>query len=101
MPQASSKIVNLTDEVRGGESRDTGILGPALPVWQVTRAAAARRLRQTSGTVCDHVGHRRMVAGKPIDHVLPVTDVDEGVRGGAAIKMTKPAEAARPPLGAT
>ncbi len=96
--QAVSKVVDLADEVGDGERRRRGIFRTSLPVRQVTRAASARRVAQPSGTVRDDVGHRRVIAGKPVDHVLTVADVHERVRRAAA-RRGAGASSARPDPG--
>ena len=84
-PQAGSKVLKRLDGVRNRLPGGRRVLRPSLAVRQVTRAAAAAALRhQTCGTVLDDRQHRRVVAGKPVDHFVAVAHVHERIRGGAS-----------------
>ena len=60
-----------------GRPDGRGVLRPSLAVRQVARGAAARVLAKLGRTVRDHIRHRRVIAGEPVDDVLAVAHVDQ------------------------
>ena len=69
------------------------------PAAPCRSADGTSRIRASSPeprrSVRDDVGHRRVIAGKPVDHVLAVADVDERIACRAALELPRPRLLAR------
>ena len=89
MPETVPEILNLADEVRDRQARRRRVFRTPLSVRQMTGTAAASGRREFHGAMRDHVGHRRVIAGKPVDDVLTIPDVYQRVRGGTPVDLPR------------
>ena len=79
--RVAPEVGHRLDEIADRQSRDAGVFRPALSVRVVAEAAGAH-VRPLA--VRDDVGHRRVVAGKPVGRTEPVADLRQRERCGAA-----------------
>src|SRR4029079_17228531 len=88
--QPVTEVMQLPQGIRGRLSCWRRIFRSALSVRKVARAAAAPALvHETCRAVLDDVGHRRVVAGKPVDDVVAVTNINERVSAATTFDVLR------------